>query len=256
MNAVKCAVDGCERNVTPKTAKGLCGMHYARFRKHGDTSTVMPSGRAAAGPAICTIEQCGRIATYSSAGMCQRHYFRQWRYGTTNLTTWGNRKPKIISPGGYVKLYARGHVLADSSGYVYEHRHVVYAQYGDKLPPCEMCGSALTWANCYVDHIDENPANNDAGNLRPVCCACNIARGRVKLPEQDRPGCRPIAINGESMTASEWARKPGVRVSSNTILRRLKNGASPYDAVFGEKATHTAKLPKVRHLRKWSDPRQ
>lgn len=231
-------------------------MHYARLRKHGDVTVVMPSGRAAATPALCVADGCDRIATYPSEGLCQRHYFRMWRYGTTKLTKWGNRKPKVVTPNGYVKMYLPDHALADGSGYVYEHRYVVYAAYGDSLPDCEMCGERLDWLTCYVDHVDENPANNDPQNLRPVCCACNVARGRVKKEEHERPHCRAITINGKTMTASEWARQPGVYVASNTILRRIKTGVPPRDAVYGPKVTHVKKTPKARPRRAWSDPRQ
>lgn len=34
-----CTVDNCDRR---HAAKGMCGMHYNRFKRYGDTSTVNP----------------------------------------------------------------------------------------------------------------------------------------------------------------------------------------------------------------------
>lgn len=40
MAAGVCSVDGCERVLTPKDARGLCGKHYQRFRVHGDPTVL------------------------------------------------------------------------------------------------------------------------------------------------------------------------------------------------------------------------
>jgi hypothetical protein len=34
----------------------------------------------------CSVDGCGREAHYKEKALCQKHYFRQWRYGTVELT--------------------------------------------------------------------------------------------------------------------------------------------------------------------------
>jgi homing endonuclease-like protein len=56
-------------------------MHYARWRKHGNTETVLPGGRKPSpGPkAECSIKECGG-AVYGY-GWCNKHWKRWRKYG-------------------------------------------------------------------------------------------------------------------------------------------------------------------------------
>lgn len=140
------------------------------------------------------------------------------------------------------------HPLADRTGSVWEHRKIVYDRLGDTLPPCELCDKPLTWETAHIDHIDEDPSNNDPKNLRPLCRGCNVSR--------------PIHANsimltacGETKCISAWARDPRVSVCAATIAKRRAAGASDADALFGEKVTHNGKQPapppppKPKHYR-------
>jgi len=138
---------------------------------------------------------------------------------------------------GYWQLYMPDHPLADSTGQVWEHRKIVYDRIGDVVPPCELCGKLLSWANAVVDHIDEVKWNNDPKNLRPLCHRCNAWRGR-RLPSHLHKGHRSITFDGETKTPNEWSKDPRVNVSNSTIARRKGQGATDFDALFGEKKTH------------------
>lgn len=66
-------VEGCEVTVL---ARGMCQMHYARWRKRGDVGGPNRLSRPRAG--LCTIEGCSKtILPNGRKGMCTTHYFRQ-----------------------------------------------------------------------------------------------------------------------------------------------------------------------------------
>jgi hypothetical protein len=157
---------------------------------------------------------------------------------------------------GYWKVYEPKHPLADSTGYVWEHRKIVYDRIGDVVPPCELCGKILSWTNAVVDHIDEVKWNNDPNNLRPLCHGCNTWRGK-RLPSHLHKGNHAITFDGETKTAAEWARDPRVKVAGHTIMVRKRNGMSDYDALFSPKLTHNGGRdkppPKVRIAHKRSN---
>jgi HNH endonuclease. len=146
-------------------------------------------------------------------------------------------------PGrGYQRLYEPTHPLTDTSGYVSEHRMVVYARYGVNLPNCEICGKSSSWATSHIDHRDNDPKNNHPDNLRPLCPGCNTWRDMPPLHTFDR--CHAITYDGRTATAQEWARDPRVEVAGRTIVLRLAAGMSAHDALFAPKITHNGK-PKV-----------
>ena len=135
---------------------------------------------------LCSVEGCGREAEYKTAVLCQKHYFRIRRNGKIE-TLLEEKKRKLgytrqyrvpfASPrGNYQRLYEPDHPLRDKSGYVAEHRMIVFAKYGWDLPVCELCGVSLEWNTCHVDHIDNDPTNNKPENLRPLCRVCNTTR--------------------------------------------------------------------------------
>jgi len=202
----------------------------------------------------CSIEGCEKEIAYVAQKVCQMHYFRFMRTGTYDLRKKNSKKRYVEPRSGYIRLLLPDHPLSSRGGIVAEHRAVLYAIHGENLPPCEICGAALEWNSCHVDHVDENTQNNDPKNLRALCRGCNTQR---KYPDQkDLSGKIVLSFGGVEMTANEWARDPRVRITSQTIRRRKLLGMSDEDALFAPKITHVltkAKKPAPRIV--YDDPR-
>ena len=191
----------------------------------------------------CRVDGCCRKPRYAAERLCQTHYSRLWRTGSVELSPRHPRQARVVMPGkGYIRVYAPHHPLADSQGYVSEHRQVVFDRIGFGLSRCELCGAPVDWKTVHIDHIDRNVSNNAAENLRPLCRSCNVWRD---YPDQHTlTGRTSISYGGETKTATEWARDPRVMVSAGAIKHRIKKGLSVEEALFGEKVTHNGKLPK------------
>ena len=195
----------------------------------------------------CKVDGCEKDATYKSESLCQKHYFRKWRYGTTELTRdkklreiGYTRVYRITMPGkGYQRVYEPLHPLADGQGYVAEHRMVLWDRYGNNLPPCELCGAESSWATSHIDHRDNDVKNNAADNLRPLCRPCNTFRDMRPAHTFDR--CMSLTYEGKTDTPHGWSRDPRVSVSSSTIRKRKLKGMSDFDALFSKKITHQSK---------------
>lgn len=186
----------------------------------------------------CSVEHCDKEARYKAACLCQKHYFRFRRYGTTNLSR--TARPRYEDGRGYQFIYAPDHPLINRGQfYVPEHRAVLFSAIGCSDMSCAICGKSISWDTCDVDHIDENPRNNSLENLRPTCRPCNMGRGR--LAAVGLSWTHKISFGGETKTPTEWARDPRVSVSGSTIMRRKKLGASDEDSIFGPKKTHNGK---------------
>lgn len=192
----------------------------------------------------CKVADCNRDAMYKSVCMCQKHYFRVMRNGTLELkrdkkirTLGYSREYKHQMPGrGYIRCYEPNHKLADTQGYVSEHRLIAYDKYGDSLPNCELCDKPLDWDNVHIDHKDNIAYNNTPSNIRPLCRICNTRRNRRK--ECFSANNYKLTFNGITQTPEEWSRSGSVFVTGSTIRRRLKLGMSEHDALFSAKKTH------------------
>lgn len=179
----------------------------------------------------CAAEGCDRDARYKKLQLCQKHYFRHWRYGTTDLTN--SRAYRYTHSNGYQMIYEPSHPLSQEKGYIYEHRFVLFNAKGYSLTECESCGKEWSWSNIYgshVDHIDCDKSNNKIENLRPLCNACNVNRHRK--PEHEYKGNLAITYKERTMTANEWGRESDVPVAGYTIRARIKAGWSAEKALF------------------------
>lgn len=192
----------------------------------------------------CKIGGCETEAMYKNDQVCQKHYFRKMRTGSYELSN--RRRYKVQNPAGYIKIYEPSHELANSGGYVYEHRFVYYES-GKQVDSCEICGCVISWADCHIDHIDQDVTNNKLQNLRPLCRGCNVFRGRPF----DCGTKNIIEIDGIRLSAMAWARRDDVCVTGQTIARRKAKGFSDYEAVYGERKTH--KKTKTKKLEAKTD---
>jgi HNH endonuclease len=96
--------------------------------------------------ATCNVDECG--GAVSARGMCVKHWTRWRRHGDPLLTKHTNR----IVKNGYVLIKAPSHPIANSQGYVPEHRMVAH-------------DAGLDVVGKHVHHIDRNKQNNDLSNL-------------------------------------------------------------------------------------------
>jgi len=193
---------------------------------------------------MCCVVDCDRESMYKVKDLCQMHYFRFMRNGVFTLKNGRNssRNPDQmhVTSNGYVVVYRPEHALARGTGYILQHREVLYNHLGDNTPDCGICGCKTSWEiyRYHVDHIDEDKENNDLSNLRMLCNSCNV--GRTKKIHCNALGRKSVTIKGETKTPQEWSRFVGVKVSGSTIRRRLSMGFSDDDAVYSERRTHNS----------------
>lgn len=58
----------------------------------------------------------------------------------------------------------------------------------------------------------------------------------------------PDNIGGIIKSSVEWAKNDGCQVSRGTIIRRLKSGMSPKEAVFKETRNHISRTKKQKDI--------
>lgn len=184
----------------------------------------------------CKIDGCDNQAMYKKDKVCQKHYFRFMRTGSYHLQK-KERAYRRTHSSGYQVLYEPGHPLSSSSGYVYEHRKVIYEKHGEKLPGCEICGKHCDWRPYFthIDHINRDRSDNRIENLRVLCNNCNSQRD---VDIHKRKGITLIKIDGVEKTAYEWASTEGATHTGKSIKERISRGFSAKEAVFGENITH------------------
>lgn len=125
----------------------------------------------------CTVRKCTMPATRKGGTLCEKHYYRARR--GVDVENSRHVFGRHVSSSGYVKVLRRGHPLADSRGYAYEHRVVLYEAMGGVSPNCFWCGKTLAWKQVSVDHLNEAKSDNRPENLVPACHICNRVRGAI-----------------------------------------------------------------------------
>lgn len=176
----------------------------------------------------CRVAGCTSKAGRTGQRLCEMHYMRLIRNGTTDYV--GNVIPgNREHSGGYVLTPAPGHPRALGGYRAYEHRVVFYDTHGEGPFNCHWCGCVVTWNDMHVDHVDGNRDHNALSNLVASCPPCNQERGheKIRCTLRKRYG---LTIDGETRTLNEWA--ANANISRSTIIMRLKKGWEPERAVF------------------------
>lgn len=86
--ATSCKIEGCENG--GYITRGLCKMHYARWRRHGDVGSPEKLLRIPSRGQSCSLAGCGNPAR--TRGLCNPHYKRLKKYGDPYGT------PKRLTP--------------------------------------------------------------------------------------------------------------------------------------------------------------
>ncbi len=203
---------------------------------------------------LCKIDGCEREVTIRrGVGLCVMHYHRWYRNGTFELKR--KRKYKIINPAGYIRVFEPKHPIADSSGYVFEHRFILFNHLDGMISNCKLCGAPIDWKTCHVDHINEDISDNRIENLRETCAICNRGRGQEKSIKWqiDNLSKYYFEYEGERKSAAEWEKDPRVSVRAHAMKQRKNRGLSDYDCLFMDKKTHngrhTAQYYKKRQIK-------
>lgn len=193
---------------------------------------------------ICGVDGCNDYANRVSAGMCEKHYMRQRRRGTTDKY---KRPDKISHSHGYVLISADRHDLMKgkpAGSRLYEHRVLFYDTYGGGMHKCNWCDNVISFDEMHVDHVNAIKDDNRIDNLVASCPTCNRSRGSEKMIKTKRKNGINIKHNGVTKHVSEWA--DDLNISSVSLKWRLNNGWSAEDAVttprgkFGPKKASNA----------------
>lgn len=119
-----CSVEGCEREVK---YKGMCGMHYKRYWRHGNpqvTFTIADPQRYKQ----CIVDDCDNVVgEHGAKGYCAAHYNRFYKY---------ERLHRVIAPKGSGTIDSNGYrVYSDNNVKILEHRLLATMALGRPLPP-------------------------------------------------------------------------------------------------------------------------
>lgn len=183
-----CSIAGCER---PHDARGWCGTHYERWRKHGDPNVVL------------------RLPKHSSEAArtaSQREAKRRWRLANPEKmaaarAAWEAANPETrrryrrerkkadpISNRAYVRARTarlRGQAVV---AFTPEQLRQRLAYYGFR---CWICGSPDDLTIDHVKPLSKGGAHTLA-NLRPACSTCNSKKGSRWPYEPHKPDVPPL----------------------------------------------------------------
>ena len=216
-----CAVCGVAINQLPGRGKArkYCGSScQEKARKDREEVRVYSP---------CIVDGCDRPAVRVGAQMCESHYMRQRRSGTTDYVGYAIHGD-LEHSGGYVLQEAPGHPRSLGGHRAYQHRVVFTNAYGEGPFKCHWCGKEVTWSDMHVDHLDADKKNNDVSNLVASCPVCNQQRGHDRMMKTLRSKSG-ITIRGETKTLNEWANQYGI--TRHAIKLRLKAGWSEERAI-------------------------
>jgi 5-methylcytosine-specific restriction endonuclease McrA len=172
---------------------------------------------------MCSVYGCENNANRVGAGLCEMHYMRMRRRGTTDRWV---PKQRYEHTRGYVLVRCAGHPLVANrrAPVEYEHRVVYYNANGAGPFACYHCGTKVSWPTMHVDHLNDEPTDNRIANLMASCPVCNQQRGAEKMRKTQRSLGVQLTAGGKTQCVSEWAREIGI--SRHALMSRLERGWS------------------------------
>lgn len=125
---------------------------------------------------------------------------------------------RTLASSGYVLVKRPGHPMADSRGYVYEHRLLAAETLGRPLLTTEQ-----------VHHRDGDRMNNSPENLEvveslPIHRVRHRRRSDLRLPGQDNPVIRCACGCGETLPKFDTQRRPRKYLPSHNLRTRDAHG--------------------------------
>lgn len=157
----QCSMPNCDRRAQ---GRGLCKMHWARWKRWGDPSIVHPKGSGNPSKKPCLVESCNRMS--HAHGYCQMHLARWHRHGSPYIVGAVTGRPLKGDVPGWAAIHKR---LRRIHGPAREHI-------------CVDCGGpAAEWS---YDHEDANqimansngswfPYSLDLNHYTPRCRSCH-----------------------------------------------------------------------------------
>lgn len=157
-----CSTEGCGKKSRAKSAK-FCNGCYSQIIK-------ARSGK-------CLVHKCNSPAIRVGHKMCENHYNRMMRTGSTELRP----RPTSGWSKGYKIIYEPEHPITQkSNGWMFEHRKVAYEKYGPGAHECHWCSKKIDWSSNTVDHVNNDKKDNSPDNLVLSCSPCNAVRGSMQ----------------------------------------------------------------------------
>lgn len=256
---MKCKIDGCGRDAQYKAAQ-LCQKHYFRIRRNGDIELVMDRKKRLTGysrqPRV-VMPGKGYIYLYepdhplaSSQGYVAEH-----RKVVFDLFGWSLPPCDICGKQTNWETCHVDHIDCVVSNNAPENLR----------PVCRPCNTfrnypeqhtmkrriAITYngmtktAHEWVRELGLNIASNtirlrlakgmtveEALFGKKITHNGNVPQKKPTPPKHTRKNAIAITINGETLTANEWSRRPECSVTDGAIRLRIKSGWNPVDAVL------------------------
>lgn len=256
---MKCKIDGCDRNAHYKAAQ-LCQKHYFRIRRNGDIELVLDRKKRLTGfsrKPVVVMPGKGYIYIYdpyhplaTSQGYVAEHRKVVFdRYGLElpdceicgKPTNWEtchidhidcvvsnnaqeNLRP-VCRPCNTTRHYPEQHTIKGRIPVTYNGVTKTAHEWVREL--------GLNISSSTVRHrIEHGMTAEKALFGEKITHNGRVKKKKPTPPKHTRKNSIAITINGETLTSSEWSRRPECSVSDGAIRLRIKQGWDRVAAVL------------------------
>ncbi|MFS4103770.1 HNH endonuclease [Streptomyces sp. PD-S100-1] len=163
-----CAVDGCGKR---EDRRGLCTTHYARWKRHGDTSTVLRPWTPQDG---LTCSETGCQAAASSQGLCRRHWVAAYHQKNREARNARMRAHYLANREEYYAKTNRRRQIVEANMDALDRALSADYRRAIAADACAYCGAASS----HVDHVFPvaKGGTDHWWNLVRACEPCNKAK--------------------------------------------------------------------------------